>query len=446
MKEMKLDEDIEEKVMAVAQVNDSDAKRKANETLNERREEIVEIVCQALEGWCGVEPSAVAVELAEPSKAHIFKVSAEMARPSVVILKFGGLGESRAAEAKTSVGDRRTEAATVMFMTQGICPARLAASDDVSWWIEACAGPMLFDFECTGAYTFTDFFDAKNLAHREKLSSAAAEYGRLLAKIHAAPTDWFLPFMEEGAAAYPFLRTLPEAGSFLWLYQYRDEEFKVSMNYYLAEPHRQHRLQALLAALPTPRCSALARLVTSHGDLWYANVLWKPEGDGLLACDLESSCVMSGIYDWMHQQTLWYTDEQLAMCERDPDAPSLERTMISSYLEQLGEPAGTADVDVALFDIRSFLLGGLYIRGGLDAMYYGPGLGKEAEERADAKDFDEAYDDAIHNIEAWQQRMRIVWDDLEQRRAFVGADWLPSNVEASFETFWNRRQDYEPKY
>jgi hypothetical protein len=445
MEEKKLD-DAKDEDGNTEKAPDNDAEAKAaNEALIQRRLEVVSIVCQALEGWCGVEPSAVTVELAAPPKAYIFKVSTKVASPSVVILKFGGGSDSRTAEAETSVGDRRTEAATAMFMTQGICPARLAASDDASWWIEACAGPMLFDFECTGAYTCDDTFDAKHVAHREKLSSAAAEYGRLLGKIHAAPTNWFSPFIEEGVAAYPFLQSLPEAGSFLWLYQYRDEEFKASMTYHSAEPQRLQRLQALLAALPTPRCPALARLVTSHGDLWYANVLWNPEGGGLLACDLESSCVMRGIYDWMHCQILWYTQPQLAMWKRDPDAPNLVRTMLRAYLEQLGEPAGPGDVDVALFDIRSFTLGSLYIREGLDAMYYGPYRDPEDGEGVKGVNDDAAqYDDAMHNIEAWQQRMQIVWDDPEQRRAFVGAGWLETN--SGDTPFWKRREDFEPKY
>jgi hypothetical protein len=165
---------------------------------------------------------------------------------------------------------------------------------------------------------------------------------------------------------------------------------------------------------------------------------------------------MRGIYDWLHMQTLWYTDEQLAMTKIDPDAPSLVRTMLRAYLQQLGEPAKESDVDVALFDIRSFMMAGLYIRNGLDAMFYGPyrngehakdADGKDVDaDDADAKDADAAYDNVMHNVEVWQQRMQIVWDDPEQRRAFVGDGWLPSN---ECDTFWSVRRedkDYEPKY
>ena len=45
--------------------------------------------------------------------------------------------------------------------------------------------------------------------------------------------------------------------------------------------------------------------------------------------------------------------------------------MLRAYLEQLGESAGQDDVDVTLFDIRSFQMGGLHIRNGLDAMFCG---------------------------------------------------------------------------
>ena len=202
MEEKKIDEEM---AMADKRQKEEDIQRKANEeTLNQRREEIVCIVCKALEGWHGVEPSAVVVELVDFSKTHIFKVSAKMASPSVVILKFG-------AQIKTDTnqfGDRRTEAATAIFSNYNICPVRLAQSDDISWWIETCAGPMLFDFDNNGAYTCSNNtkFDIKNVAYREKLISAAVEYGRLLAKIHATPTDWFSPFAEEGVAAYPLLK------------------------------------------------------------------------------------------------------------------------------------------------------------------------------------------------------------------------------------------------
>jgi hypothetical protein len=248
---------------------------------------------------------------------------------------------------------------------------------------------MMFDFDNNGAYTCSDNakFDIKHVAYRKQLLAAAVEYGRLLARIHATPTGWFHPFAEEGKATYPLLRTLPDAGSFLWLYQYRTEEFGACVSYH-SEPRRLKQLQALLSALPAPRCPALARLVTSHGDLWYANVLWERDGGGggLLACDLESCCVMRGIYDWMHLQTLWYTKEQLAMAKIDSDSPSLVRATVRAYLQGLGEPAQECDVDVAVFDIRSFIMGGLYIRSGLDAMYYGPS--SEGAEDAIDKDVD----------------------------------------------------------
>ena len=101
-------------------------------------------------------------------------------------------------------------------------------------------------------------------------------------------------------------------------------------------------------------------------------------------------------------------------------------------------------------------MGGLYIRNGLDAMYYGPhrngehakdGFCQDVDEKdVDTKHADAAYDTVMHNLEVWQQRLQIVWDDPEQRRAFVGDGWLSSN---ECDTFWSERRedkDYEPKY
>ena len=70
---------------------------------------------------------------------------------------------------------------------------------------------------------------------------------------------------------------------------------------------------------------------------------------------------MRGIYDWMHgRRNLWHRGEQQAILKIGPDAPAcayyLVRAMVSAYLVQLGEPTAEEDVDMALFDMRSFLV------------------------------------------------------------------------------------------
>ena len=65
------------------------------------------------------------------------------------------------------------------------------------------------------------------------------------------------------------------------------------------------------------------------------------------------------------------------------------------------------------------------------------------------KEVDAAYAKVMHNVEVWKKGMQVVWDDLEQRRLFVGDGWLPSNEFISFETFWREKRearDYEPRY
>ena len=60
-------------------------------------------------------------------------------------------------------------------------------------------------------------------------------------------------------------------------------------------------LKKILTAIPKPRCPALSRVVTCHGDLWFCNVLRSPKPEeGHFACDVESACAMPALWDWMH--------------------------------------------------------------------------------------------------------------------------------------------------
>lgn len=391
-------------------------------------EAIPEIVCGSLEGWRGIDPGTVLVE--EIKDGIIFKASVPAgtaALPSAVMFRF-----RRGGQAPTTLAERRTEAAALLFGKHGVSPSRIAQGD--TWWIEPWAG-VSFD-DLGGGLTFPwdgacAGWDPRNPAHRELVLNSAEEYGRLMARIHVVPPEWFEPFKQEDCVAFPFLGELPSQGSFLWLYQYwgpgrvpsQDEFGRCMAAHSAGDGSRLKQLRDLLAALPTPRCPALARLVTSHGDIWDENVLWKQDRSGVLACDIESACVMSAIYDWMHGQLQYFQSAQLAVLEVDPEyKPCYARAMMRAYLEQLGEPAGDEEVDMAIFDVRSFS-DLFYIRRGLDAMVRGP-----HHEMFSISDVDAAYATATDNIEALKQSMEVAWADAAQRALRVGPRWSDNDA------------------
>ena len=111
------------------------------------------------------------------------------------------------------------------------------------------------------------------------------------------------------------------------------DEFDDVMQKHATDPEP---LKQLLAAIPKPLCPAFSRVVTSHGDLWYANVLHSPNpGGGLVACDIESACVMSAIWDFMHGQIQYFeADTKLVHEHSGGEGTSFARVMVEAYLQK----------------------------------------------------------------------------------------------------------------
>jgi len=354
---------------------------------------VAEIVCEGMRelGWSEIKPIMVTVD--QQDDKPVYKVSAAGATPPTVMFRFR-------AGPPVSLKERRTEAAAKIFGAAGVSPGRLV--DGETWWIEPWVGATLNEGRpCVQKGTF----DVKDASQREKVLQAAADLGRLTARIHSIPTEWFEPFYEEECKTYPFLRDMPK-GNFLWLYQYwrggegrEGCDFDDMMQMHAKDPQP---LKKVLVAIPKPLCPALSRVVTSHGDLWHDNVLHSPSpGGGLLACDVESACVMSAIWDFMHCQIEYFEEETKLVHENSGgDGPSFARTTVEAYLQQLGEPCGKDEVDAALFDIRCFM-DALHIRGSMDAIYAG-------QEKINL-----AY------VEEFGSRLRKHWEDPELRSAVL---------------------------
>ena len=155
-------------------------------------------------------------------------------------------------------------------------------------------------------------------------------------------------------------------------------------------------LKKILTAIPKPRCPALSRVVTCHGDLWFCNVLRSPKPEeGHFACDVESACAMPALWDWMHGQIEYFEKETELLYESNGgEGPSFARAMVEAHLKELCEPCGKDEVDAAVFDIRPFTdVNTMYIRDLMDVVYAG------------GDKLNLAY------VEEFAARMRKNWDD-----------------------------------
>ena len=363
--------------------------------------EVAKIVCEALQdkGWRGIPPHDVTAEQLDDKQ--VYKVTAVSASPPTVILKFRG-------GAPVTLKERKTEAAAKAFGAAGVSPGRLVEGEE--WHIEHWIGVTLFD----GSPSAEDgTFDPTDAAQVEKVLQAAVGLGRLAARIHSVPTDWFQPFREEDVKAHPVLGALCDT-NFLWLYQYWRQgagndalareaglsiDFDETMRRHAKDPEP---LKKILAAIPKPRCPALSRVVTCHGDLWCCNVLRSPKPEeGLFACDVESACAMPALWDWMHGQIGYFEKETELLHESNGgEGPSFARAMVEAYLKELGEPCGKDEVDAAVFDIRSFT-DTMYIREFMDVVYAG---------------WDKIN---LAYVEEFAARMRTNWDDPRLRKAVL---------------------------
>ena len=78
-----------------------------------------------------------------------------------------------------------------------------------------------------------------------------------------------------------------------------------------------------------------SRTVTCHGDFHHGNYLLKPDGKGMLAIDLEFSCVAAAINDLAYSW-IWISGEGKG---------ARRRIFLKAYLKAAGFPAESGDVE-----------------------------------------------------------------------------------------------------
>jgi hypothetical protein len=165
-------------------------------------------------------------------------------------------------------------------------------------------------------------------------TASVEELGKLLARIHSLPTDWFDGWRDELARKYEALAEA-HARSTVWWQTSRSV---------LIDSITPDVLRRFIRACPTPRTVVGARAVTSHADFQPANILRAADG-ALLTVDYEHTCVTSACQDIAWALLLWLKGAEKS------------RAFVRSYLTALGEPASAEHVDGLLLDAHAWRLG-----------------------------------------------------------------------------------------
>ncbi|EOD03981.1 hypothetical protein EMIHUDRAFT_121722 [Emiliania huxleyi CCMP1516] len=214
---------------------------------------------------------------------------------------------------------RRMQAAARAFAGAGLGPRPIAEGDGPNgggWWVEEWGGSRSLPWTSREEY---------------------AAMGRLLARMHAVPTEWFDASRAEAVRRWPLLGRVT-AGSHAW----------VGLAWGLWEDEQLFIDWAQLSGALAPEHPAARRVVTTHGDVHPGNVLQSG-----LVVDFENSCVCSAIYDLAFVVPSFVTGESEA---------AAARAFVEGYLAAGGwEAAGwaaEAAVDLLLTDcmLYGFLL------------------------------------------------------------------------------------------
>lgn len=215
--------------------------------------------------------------------------------------------------ANTTLMSRVADAATT-FAASGLAPAWLAQGSN--FYIQTWEG----NGTRVQLQTLEDF---KSL-------------GTVLAKIHALPTQWFDKHRDQLVSEFPALGRVPR-GSHAWALIHPGLLGTFS---HLPEEALQVFLDTPLVA---PLNSIASRVVTCHIDLHPGNLL--KTDNGLVCIDFESACVTFAALDLalaMAMAGFAHAEGNLKV--------EFKRTVIRSYLQEMGEPSDDEHVEDLIFE------------------------------------------------------------------------------------------------
>jgi len=280
---------------------------------------IATLISEALPSWSGLDVNKITVkDVSGQGGSKAFKVSSGCdVTPPIVAL------HSRSTEVSTDpVSERRAAAAAAAMQDTGVAPARLAAGSD--WYIVAWGGI--------------------ELGWGRPAGTSPEDVGRLLARVHTVPTDWWTPFEAELLQHIPQLaRAAP--GSYPWWFSARTSRFEgtnFDWKHVTAEA-----VEAWAQASPKPASAIGARLVTSHGDFHGKNILRSADAS-LRVIDFEFSGVFEEALDlgyaFVTQPALLRT-------------AASKRAFVRAYIEETtGQAASTDDVEQLAVDAEAATL------------------------------------------------------------------------------------------
>ena len=283
---------------------------------------IATLISGALPSWSGLDVNNITVkDVSGQGGSRAFKVSSGCdVTPPIVAL------HSRSTEVSTDpVSERRAAAAAAAMQDAGVAPARLAAGGD--WYIVAWGGTELG-------------------WHRRPAGTSPEDVGRLLARVHTVPTDWWTPFEAELLQHIPQLaRAAP--GSCPWWFSARTSRFELKGTSFDWKHVTAEAVEAWAQASPKPASAIGARLVTSHGDFHGKNILRSADAS-LRVIDFEFSGVFEAALDlgyaFVTQSALLRT-------------AASKRAFVRAYIEETtGQAASTDDVEALAVDAEAATL------------------------------------------------------------------------------------------
>jgi len=264
---------------------------------------VARLVSAALPGWHEADLDTVTVDdLGGLGSGLVYKVAAERADPPVVAIHSCRESPER---------DARVEDAWHLFSRAGMTFRRLAQGDD--WYITL-----------TGSESLSKHGQFWN----------PREVARLLARIHALPTDWYEPHRSQLQARYAALRAVPEA-SHVWRWACNDAAELDSFG--------EAGVRRWLEQLPLLVSPYAVRPVTSHGDFHLGNMVRSHEGTVMID-NFAHTCVTYAVED------LACAMVTLSL------APSDQRDFAAAYLGALSTLATDEVVDELLLDAQIYSL------------------------------------------------------------------------------------------
>lgn len=263
-----------------------------------------------LPGWSTLDKAQMKVEdVSGHGGSATFKIIAPdsaQAKPPAVALHSRSL-----AVADRHVSELRMEAAAQLFVGAGLAPKRIAQGGD--WFIEEWGGSK------AGRHGESDKLD----------DTAVMNLGRLLAKVHSIPADWYEEWRSRIIQEHQAFKDIPHCSAAWWL-SARASEWVAPIQEATFQQFGSVNLEFLSS-------SVSRQVVTCHGDFHLENIICNPEA-GYKIIDFEFSGALPAIHDFQWAFMVW--------CHTLPQ----QRAFVKAYLEALEKPSQDMDVDAILLD------------------------------------------------------------------------------------------------